>query len=118
MSLSRWYRHGDLHREDGPAVEQLTGEKEYWLEGKQIAPEDFERMLLLKNAAEVVTAFSGKAKDTPAPRPVRNSRPNEFPDYSPGPASFFLAFAFAATFLRYSAAVSNTCDISTAWRNR
>jgi hypothetical protein len=28
-----WYRHGLLHREDGPAVERPNGQKEYWLGG-------------------------------------------------------------------------------------
>ena len=30
-----WYLNGKLHREDGPAVEQLDGHKEWWLNGKR-----------------------------------------------------------------------------------
>ena len=26
-----WYLNGDLHREDGPAVEYASGEKQWWL---------------------------------------------------------------------------------------
>ncbi|CAB4196751.1 hypothetical protein UFOVP1290_271 [uncultured Caudovirales phage] len=29
-----WYLEGELHREDGPAVEYPDGTKEWWLEGK------------------------------------------------------------------------------------
>lgn len=31
----RWIRHGNLHREDGPAIEQVNGHKEYWRYGKR-----------------------------------------------------------------------------------
>ena len=30
----RWYKEGNLHREDGPAIEYSFGTKEWWLEGK------------------------------------------------------------------------------------
>jgi hypothetical protein len=29
-----WYRNGQLHREDGPAIEWVDGSKEWWLNGK------------------------------------------------------------------------------------
>ena len=29
-----WYRHGKLHREDGPAVEYVNGEKQWYLDDK------------------------------------------------------------------------------------
>jgi len=29
-----WYLNGKLHREDGPAVEWVTGGKQWWLNGK------------------------------------------------------------------------------------
>ena len=29
-----WYLNGDLHREDGPAVEWANGDKMWWLNGK------------------------------------------------------------------------------------
>jgi len=29
-----WYRHGILHREDGPAIEYTDGKKSWWINGK------------------------------------------------------------------------------------
>ncbi len=29
----RWYKHGLLHRDDGPAVEHLNGYRESWVDG-------------------------------------------------------------------------------------
>ena len=29
-----WYKEGNKHREDGPAIEYLSGYKQWWLEGK------------------------------------------------------------------------------------
>jgi len=29
-----WYLNGKLHREDGPAIEYISGYKEWWLNGK------------------------------------------------------------------------------------
>lgn len=31
----RWYKNGELHREDGPAVEDKNGYKEWHIEGKR-----------------------------------------------------------------------------------
>lgn len=31
-----WFRHGQAHREDGPAVEYANGGCEWWLDGEQI----------------------------------------------------------------------------------
>lgn len=30
-----WFKNGLLHREDGPAVVSKSGNKEYWINGKQ-----------------------------------------------------------------------------------
>ena len=32
--IKRWYSKGNLHREDGPAIEWANGDKEWWLKGK------------------------------------------------------------------------------------
>ena len=32
----RWYKEGDLHREDGPAVEFANDYKEWYYQGKHI----------------------------------------------------------------------------------
>ena len=29
-----WYKNGKYHREDGPAIEYATGDKEWWLNNK------------------------------------------------------------------------------------
>ena len=29
-----WYLNGNLHREDGPAIERSNGTKEWWLNGE------------------------------------------------------------------------------------
>ena len=31
----KWRLHGQLHREDGPAIEMANGDKEWWLHGKR-----------------------------------------------------------------------------------
>ena len=41
-----WYKvrklhRGELHREDGPAVECADGRKEYWLNGKEYKEEQY-----------------------------------------------------------------------------
>ena len=35
----QWWLNGNLHREDGPAIERPNGAKEWWLNGKPIHPE-------------------------------------------------------------------------------
>jgi hypothetical protein len=34
--------HGDLHREDGPAVENADGTREWWLNGYKVREADYE----------------------------------------------------------------------------
>ena len=40
----RWYKHGELHREDGPAIEFSdefgNSEKQWWLKGKLYGSND------------------------------------------------------------------------------
>ena len=40
-----WYLNGELHREDGPAIEMLDGIKEWWLYGEEINCKDNEEFL-------------------------------------------------------------------------
>ena len=45
-----WYVNGILHREDGPAIENSRGHKEYWYYGNRIdveSTEDFIRYIKL-----------------------------------------------------------------------
>ena len=37
----KWYLNGDLHREDGPAVEWADGTKEWYIEGIKLTEEEF-----------------------------------------------------------------------------
>jgi hypothetical protein len=39
-----WYSSGKRHRDDGPAVERADGTKEWFREGKQVAPPTFAAM--------------------------------------------------------------------------
>jgi len=35
IDIVRWYnKNGELHREDGPAIELVNGHKEYWVNGE------------------------------------------------------------------------------------
>jgi hypothetical protein len=36
----KWYKDGEHHRENGPAVIWHDGEKEYWLNGRQVSEEE------------------------------------------------------------------------------
>ena len=33
----RWYLNGNSHREDGPAVEDADGNKKWWLNGEEVS---------------------------------------------------------------------------------
>jgi hypothetical protein len=44
----KWYRHGQLHREDSPAIEWGGGHKHWYLQGKQYAEEEYWRLVKLK----------------------------------------------------------------------
>jgi len=36
-----WYQNGKLHRLDGPAIEYASGNKEWFIEGKELSEEEF-----------------------------------------------------------------------------
>ena len=38
-----WYKEGELHRDDGPAIEWANGDKEWYKEGKELTEEEFLR---------------------------------------------------------------------------
>ena len=44
-----WYLNGDLHREDGPAVEFANGTKEWYLNDEKVDPETIVDLWLAKN---------------------------------------------------------------------
>ena len=41
-----WYKNGHLHREDGPAIERTNGDKEWSLNGKLLTKEQWEQETL------------------------------------------------------------------------
>lgn len=43
-----WYKDGQLHREEGPAVEYINGEREWWLNGQKKTQEEFINHLIEK----------------------------------------------------------------------
>ena len=38
---THWYKNGKLHREDGPAMELSNGDKYWYLEGKEFTETEF-----------------------------------------------------------------------------
>ena len=36
-----WYLNGQLHREDGPAIERVDGYKSWWLNGVMLSEAEF-----------------------------------------------------------------------------
>ena len=40
-NAQQWIINNMMHREDGPAVTDVHGKQEYWLNGKQIKEEEF-----------------------------------------------------------------------------
>jgi hypothetical protein len=43
-----WYLHDQRHREDGPAIQHFSGLKEWWLQGKQYSEKEYWRVVKLK----------------------------------------------------------------------
>ena len=35
LGTHRWYNDGELHRENGPAIEYFSGSKSWWVNGKR-----------------------------------------------------------------------------------
>jgi hypothetical protein len=40
-----WYLNGKCHREDGPAVEYSSGDKSWWLKGEYLTEEEFNKRM-------------------------------------------------------------------------
>ena len=36
-----WYQNGELHREDGPAIEWADGDKEFYINGEELTETKF-----------------------------------------------------------------------------
>jgi len=46
-----WFLNGNLHREDGPAIESPDGEKYWYLEGEELTEEEFNARVNTKNSS-------------------------------------------------------------------
>ena len=60
-----WYLNGKLHREDGPALEWGPGYKAWWLNGKEYTEKEFNAKMN-PCANKIVTIDGIKYKLTPA----------------------------------------------------
>jgi hypothetical protein len=40
-----WWLNGELHREDGPAIERPNGSNYWWLNGEQLTEGEFNRRM-------------------------------------------------------------------------
>jgi len=47
-----WYLHGNLHREDGPAIEWEDGRKEFWINEENFSEEEFIKYQQLQRLRE------------------------------------------------------------------
>ena len=43
-----WYIKGERHREDGPALEFVNGTKEYWINGEELTEQEFNNRHIIK----------------------------------------------------------------------
>ena len=48
-----WYINGELHREDGPAIEYRGGSKEWWLNGIEVTEEIIEFIIKRKRLRKI-----------------------------------------------------------------
>ncbi|MCW1839530.1 hypothetical protein [Prosthecomicrobium hirschii] len=49
-----WYRHGRLHRENGPAIENSDGSKEFWLDDAEYEVDEYAKKLWPNDTGEQV----------------------------------------------------------------
>ena len=60
-----WYLNGKPHREDGPAFEWANGDKEWWLKGEKVTEEEHKRLtskVVEMTVAEINKALGKKVK--------------------------------------------------------
>ena len=61
-----WHKEGNLHREDGPAIEYADGIKRWFIEGKELTQkeiEDFEFKLASPKLAKVKLIVESDARE-------------------------------------------------------
>ena len=45
---------GDLHREDGPAIHDISGYSEWWLNGEKYSKEEYKKKMRLKKLEHIL----------------------------------------------------------------
>ena len=59
-----WYLNGQLHREDGPAIEYADGDKIWYINGRRLTKEEFNKRTKSDCAGKVVEIDGKKYKLT------------------------------------------------------
>ena len=57
-----WWLNGKLHREDGPAVGHVNGDKSWFLNGKEVTEQDVMKPVKEMSVAEIEAALGHKVK--------------------------------------------------------
>jgi hypothetical protein len=57
-----WYLNGELHREDGPAIERANGSKAWYLNGERVTEEEHKRLTskVIEMTMEEISKALGK----------------------------------------------------------
>jgi hypothetical protein len=53
----KWYLNGKRHREDGPAIEYVDGDKQWWLNDVEYTKQEYYRELVRKGLCTEQEAF-------------------------------------------------------------
>jgi hypothetical protein len=53
----KWYLNGKRHREDGPAIEYVDGDKQWWLNDVEYTKQEYYRELVRKGLCTKQEAF-------------------------------------------------------------
>ena len=78
-----YYQHGNLHNTSGPAKELSNEEKEYWLYGKPLSPEEWEAFQSLKKEKEGKPVQDKVQDNVQAPVQIEPQEPVVKPSVKP-----------------------------------
>jgi hypothetical protein len=59
---TKWYLNGQLHREDGPAVEYTDGDKSWFLNGQRVTEAEVIKTVQQLTVAEIEVLLGHKVK--------------------------------------------------------
>ena len=57
-----WFKDGKEHREDGPAVEGSNGYKKWFVDGKEMTEQEFEKFFEVVNLKKQVAEMAAEIK--------------------------------------------------------